>query len=84
MSRIGKYVYDINLEEMSIEKLQCLKSGCEYIIKQKQKDELEKAFTTLNLRAHSMGFDLCYKDIEMDIPAALNIYNFKVVERSET
>ena len=82
-TRVGKYIFDIDLEDMSIEKLGFLKSGCECFIKQKKADELHREFTKLNLRAHAEGFHLCYQDESMDCPAVLNEYNFHVIERSK-
>lgn len=82
-TRVGKYIFDINLEDMSVEKLQYLKEGCDCFIKQKRKEALEREFTELNLRAHAEGFHLCYRDEDMDTPAVLNQYTFHVIERSE-
>lgn len=82
-TRVGKYLYDIDLDDMSIEKLQFLKSGCDCFIKQKQAEELKRKFNALNLEAHALGFDLCLKEDNMEIPVAINCYNFKVTERSD-
>ena len=82
-TRVGKYIFDIDLEDMPIEKLEFLKSGCECFIKQKKAELLQKEFTELNLRAHAEGFHLCYQDESMDCPAVLNQYTFHVIERSE-
>ena len=82
-TRVGKYIFDIDLEDMSIEKLEFLKSGCECFIKQKKAEQLEREFTALNLRAHAEGFHLCYQDESMDNPAVLNRFTFHVIERSE-
>ena len=35
-TRFGKYIFDIDLDDMSVEKLEYLKEGCEYFIKQKK------------------------------------------------
>ena len=82
-TRVGRYIFDIDLEDMSIEKLEFLKSGCECFIKQKKAEALEREFTELNLRAHAEGFHLCYQDESMDGPAVLNRFTFHVIERSE-
>ena len=82
-TRFGKYIFDIDLDDMSVEKLEYLKEGCEYFIKQKKAEQLEKEFTELNLRAHAEGFHLCYRNEDMDTPAVLNQFTFHVVERSE-
>lgn len=82
-TRVGKYIFDINLDDMSVEKLQFLKEGCETFIKQKRAAQLEREFTELNLRAHAEGFHLCYQDESMDAPAVLNRFTFHVIDRSE-
>ena len=82
-TRVGKYIFNIDLEDMSIEKLEFLKSGCECFIKQKKAEKLQREFTELNLRAHAEGFHLCYQDESIDCPAVLNQYTFHVIERSE-
>lgn len=81
-TRVGKYIFDIDLENMSIEKLEFLKSGCDCFIKQKLAEQFEREFTELNLRAHAEGFHLCYQDESMDTPAVLNRFTFHVVDRS--
>lgn len=81
-TRVGKYLFDIDLEHMSIEKLEYLISGCQKIIKNKRKEEIWRNFTALNLQAHSLGFNLCYVNPDdSDDKYVLNQYNFEVVER---
>ena len=82
-TRIGKYIYEDNLEEMSVEKLKWLREACDHFIMQKYHDQIDHDFTTLNLMAHSMGFHLCYKTEDMDCPVVLNQYNFKIIPREE-
>ena len=80
--RVGKYLFDMDLEHMSIEKLEHLISGCQKIIKDKRKEEIWRDFTRLNLQAHSFGFDLCYVNPDdSDDKYILNQYNFEVTER---
>ena len=38
-TRIGKYIFDVDLESMDIEKLSVLKEGCEHFIKEKHREE---------------------------------------------
>ena len=78
-TRVGKYIFDIDLEHMTVEKLEHLIHGCQKVIKDKHKEEIWREFTALNLRAHALGFDLCYTD--SDSKYALNQYNFEIRER---
>lgn len=80
-TRVGPYIFDIDLKDMSVEKLQFLKSGCDCFIKQKHAEQIEREFTELNLRAHAWGFDLVCQESDSNPPQVLNVYNFKVKER---
>ena len=81
-TRIGKYIFEDTLEEMSIEKLQYLKEACDHFINEKRRKEVEDTFTELNLRAHAFGFDLCFVNPDdHDDKYILNQYNFEVVKR---
>ena len=61
-TRIGKYVFEDTLEDMSVEKLAVLKEGCDHFIKEKHREEIHKALTRVNLLAHTYGFDICVED----------------------
>ena len=61
-TRIGKYIFDVDLESMDIEKLSVLKDGCDHFIKEKHREEIHKALTKINLLAHTYGFDICVED----------------------
>ena len=81
-TRVGKYLFDIDLASMTIEQLQHLISGCQKVIKDKHKEAIWRDFTSLNLQAHTLGFDLCYTNPEdSDDKYVLNQYNFEIVER---
>lgn len=81
-TRIGRYIFEDDLERMSVEKLKCLREACEHFIDEKRMEEIHHEFTHLNLMAHSMGFHLCYQG-EGEDPQVLNEYNFKIVPRKE-
>lgn len=81
-TRVGKYIFEDDLEGMSIEKLEYLKGACDHFIKEKHRKEVENAFTELNLRAHAYGFDLCFVNPDdSDDKYVLHQYNFEVVDR---
>ena len=61
-TRIGKHIFDIDLEHMSVEQLATLKEGCEHFIKERHREEIHRALTKINLLAHSYGFDICVED----------------------
>ena len=84
--RIGKYVWDIEMEDMSIDELVCMREACDDFISQKLRKTLEDEFTALNLKAHALGFDLCYyNDTAPDpIPVPLDAFNFKATPRDDS
>ena len=59
-THIGKYFFEDNLSKMEIDKLDTLAGACKFYKMQKLRKELIEEFTEFNLRAHSLGFDLCY------------------------
>lgn len=61
-TRIGRYVFNDDLESMDVEKLAILKEGCEHFIKERHREEIHSALTKINLLAHSYGFDICVED----------------------
>lgn len=61
-TRIGRFIFEDNLEDMSIEKLNVLREGCEHFIKEKHREEIHKELTWINLLAHTYGFDICVED----------------------
>jgi hypothetical protein len=79
-TRIGRYIFDIDLEKMDIEKLKVLKEGCEHFIKEKHREEIHRALTEINLRAHAYGFDIW---VEPDVGdgVCLNEYTMKITDR---
>ena len=72
-TRIGKFIFEEDLEKMSVEKLDALAQACDFYKKKQRFHQLEKEFTELNLRAHVWGFDLCY--VNPDDPDDLYILN---------
>lgn len=82
-TRVGRYIFDIDLKDMTIEKLEFLKSGCECYIKQKKADKWTKDFFSMNLEAHCDGLHLCYIDEETGKAIPLNCYNFKAIPKEE-
>lgn len=80
-TRVGPHIFDIDLEDLTVEQLQFLKSGCDCFITQKKVEKWENEFTELNINAHVDGFHLCYVDEDgRTIP--LNTFNFKAVPKS--
>ena len=61
-TRIGKYLFEDDLEGMDVEKLSILKEGCDHFIKEKHREEIHKELTRINLLAHTYGFDICVED----------------------
>ena len=61
-TRIGRYIFNDDLERMDVEKLAVLKEGCEHFIKERHREEIHSALTKINLLAHSYGFDICVED----------------------
>ena len=81
-TRIGKYIFDIDLESMDIEKLSVLKEGCDHFIKEKHREEIHRALTEINLRAHAYGFDICVEDVD-GYPWVLNEVRMNIKDREE-
>lgn len=81
-TRIGKYIFDIDLESMDIEKLSVLKEGCDHFIKEKHREEIHKALTKINLLAHTYGFDICVEDVD-GYPWVLNEVRMNIKDREE-
>lgn len=79
-TRIGRFIFEDDLEEMSIEKLMMLKEGCDHFIKEKHREEIHKALTSINLRAHTYGFDICVYDSVGD-PHVMNEYALLIKDR---
>ena len=61
-TRIGRYIFDIDLENMDVEKLAVLKEGCDHFIKEKHREEIHKELTKINLLAHTYGFDIAVEE----------------------
>jgi len=81
-TRIGKYLFDIDLEKMDIEKLSVLKEGCEHFIKEQHRKEIHKALTKINLLAHTYGFDICVEDAD-GYPWVMNEIRLNIKDREE-
>ena len=79
-TRIGRYIFDIDLESMDIEKLSVLKEGCDHFIKEKHREEIHRALTEINLRAHAYGFDICVEDAD-GYPWVLNEIRMNIKDR---
>jgi hypothetical protein len=76
-TRIGKYIFDVDLENMGIEELSMLKEGCEHFIKEKHREEIHRELTKINLLASTYGFDICVLD-SFDFPQVMNEYTLRV------
>jgi len=61
-TRIGRFIFEDDLEKMSVEKLKVLQEGCGHFIKEKHREEIHRALTEINLRAHAYGFDIAVED----------------------
>jgi hypothetical protein len=81
-TRIGRYIFEDNLEDMDVEKLKVLKEGCDHIIKEKHREEIHRALTEINLRAHAYGFDICVDDVD-GYPWVLNEVRMNIRDREE-
>lgn len=81
-TRIGRYIFEDTLEDMSVEKLAVLKEGCEHFIKEKHREEIHRALTKINLLAHSYGFDVCVYDAD-DYPRVMTEYSLVIKDRDE-
>lgn len=79
-TRIGRYIFDVDLESMDIEKLSMLKEGCEHFIKEKHREEIHNALTKINLLAHAYGFDICVYDAD-DYPRVMTEYSMVIKDR---
>lgn len=76
-TRIGKYLFEDDLETMDIEKLQVLHEGCEHFIKEKHREEIHHELTKINLLASTYGFDICILD-SMDFPQVMNEHTLRI------
>jgi hypothetical protein len=65
---------------MNVEKLTYLRDGCERFIKEKHREEIHRALTEINLRAHSYGFDICVEDAD-GYPWILNEVRMNIKDR---
>lgn len=79
-TRIGKYIFEDDLQKMDVEKLKVLQEGCDHFIKEKHREEIHRALTEINLRAHSYGFDICVLD-DMDFPQVMTEYSMVIKDR---
>jgi hypothetical protein len=79
-TRIGRFIFEDDLENMSVEKLMILKEGCEHFIKEKHREEIHQALTEINLRAHTYGFDICIDDAD-GYPWVMNEVRLNIKER---
>jgi len=78
-TRIGKFIYEDDLENMSVEKLNVLREGCEHFIKEKHREEIHEELTRINLLAHTYGFDICVED-SFDFPQVMNEYTLAILD----
>jgi hypothetical protein len=79
-TRIGKYLFEEDLENMNIEKLSVLKEGCDHFIKERHREEIHRELTKLNLLAHTYGFDICVEDAD-GYPWVLNEVRMNIRDR---
>ena len=79
-TRIGRHIFDVDLETMDVEKLAVLRDGCEHFIKEKHREEIHKELTKINLLAHTYGFDICVLDSD-DYPQVMNEYTLAIKDR---
>ena len=79
-TRIGKYVFEDDFEKMDVEKLKVLQEDCGHFIKEKHREEIHRALTEINLRAHSYGFDICVEDAD-GYPWVLNEVRMNIKDR---
>ena len=81
-TRIGRYIFEDDLQKMDVEKLKVLREGCEHFIKEKHREEIHRALTEINLRAHAYGFDICVEDAD-EYPWVLNEVRMNIKDREE-
>ena len=81
-TRIGRHIFDVDLESMDIEKLAVLKEWCEHFIKEKHREEIHHALTKINLLAHTYGFDICVEDAD-GYPWVMNEVRLNIKDREE-
>lgn len=81
-TRIGRYIFDLDLENMDVKKLVVLKEGCEHFIKEKHREEIHHALTRINLLAHTYGFDICVYD-GRDCPQVMNESSLVIKDHEE-
>ena len=81
-TRIGKYIFEDDLQKMDVEKLKVLQEGCGHFIKEKHREEIHRALTEINLRAHTYGFDICVEDAD-GYPWVLNEIRMNIKDREE-
>ena len=81
-TRIGKYIYEDNYEEMDVNKLQYLQKYCTELINEKHREEIHKELTRINLLAHSYGFDICVLD-GSDYPQVMNEYTLAIAHHED-
>ena len=79
-TRIGRHIFDVDLETMDVEKLAVLRDGCEHFIKERHREEIHKELTKINLLAHTYGFDICVLDSD-DYPQVMNEYTLAIKDR---
>jgi len=79
-TRIGRHIFEDDLESMSVEKLNVLREGCEHFIKEKHREEIHRELTKINLLAHTYGFDICVEDSDGCI-AYLNEITLNIRDR---
>ena len=79
-TRIGRHIFDVDLETMDVEKLAVLRDGCEHFIKEKHREEIHKELIKINLLAHTYGFDICVLDSD-DYPQVMNEYTLAIKDR---
>lgn len=58
MTRIGKYVWDIDMEFMGKEELEALRDGADYFIKTQEKAELQIQLDELMSSVKEKGFKI--------------------------
>lgn len=81
-TRIGRYIFEDDLQKMDVEKLKVLQEGCDHFIKEKHREEIHRALTEINLRAHAYGFDICVEDAD-GYPWVLNEVRMNIKDREE-
>ena len=79
-TRIGKYIFEDDLGKMDVEKLKVLQEACGHFIKEKHREEIHRALTEINLRAHVYGFDICVYDSD-DYPQVMTEHSMVIKDR---